>query len=140
MARGKKNNLFKHGGHSLAKRYKEGTLDRRTKMGKHIEAVKKSIIEDVGSEVGAPQKILLELILQKIIVTSAIADYCKGQGGNIISNRGEILPCLSKNYLAYSNSLIRDLKVFYELAGRNQISASDAHAAALMQYDDRVQK
>jgi hypothetical protein len=111
---GKKNNLFKHGGHSLIRKYQEGKLDRRTSMGKHIEAVKESIIEGIG-ELSAPQKILLELILQKIIIISAIAEYCNRQGTQIVNGSGDLLPCLSKSYLAFSNALVRDIKALYEL-------------------------
>jgi hypothetical protein len=113
---GNKNNLYVHGGHSLVKKYRENKLDRRTSIGRYIADMKKSIIEDIGDP-SPPQQILLELITQKILFIKAIADYCNEQGRQIVDGSGVLLPCLSKNYLAFSNSLVRDLKVLYEFEG-----------------------
>ena len=114
ISTGKKNNLYKHGGHSLMKRYGDGKIDRRTSMGKYLEDVKSGFIKEIG-EPSPPQEILLQLIMQKIAFISAIADYCNRQGTQIVNGSGDLLPCLSKSYLAFSNALVRDIKALFEL-------------------------
>jgi len=114
ISTGKKNNLYRHGAHSLMKRYGDGKIDRRTSMGKYLEEVKKDFIKEIG-EPSPPQEILLQLIMQKIAFISAIADYCNRQGTQIVNNSGNLLPCLSKSYLAFSNALVRDIKALFEL-------------------------
>ena len=132
-ARGKDNNLFKHGGHSLVKRYREGKLDRRTSMGRYLEDVKNGFIKELGAPT-PPQEILLQLIMQKIVFISAIAEYCNNrQGTQVVNVRGELLPCLSKSYIAFSNALVRDIKVLYELQGVKKRVAGDIETEGYLQ-------
>lgn len=121
---GNKNNLYVHGGHSLTKKYRENKLDRRTSIGRYIFDMKKSIIEDIGDP-SPPQQIILELITQKILFIKAIADHCNEQGKQIVNEKGDLLPVLSKNYLAFSNSLVRDLRALFDLQAIKKESARD---------------
>lgn len=135
ISTGKRNNLFKHGGHSLMKRYGDGKIDRRTSMGKYLEDVKSGFIKEIG-EPSPPQEILLQLIMQKIAFISAIADYCNRQGTQIVNGSGDLLPCLSKSYLAFSNALVRDIKALFELQEiKKEVAADTAremHRRAIM--------
>lgn len=130
-AKDKKNNLFKHGGYSLIKKYQEGKIDRRTSIGKYIEDVKNGFIEEIGDP-SSPQKVLLELILQKILFISAIGDYCTRRGNDILNSSGELLPCLSKNYIAFSNALVRDIRALFELQAIKKKSSREVEQDAYL--------
>ena len=140
-ASGKKNNLYVHGGHSLVKSYRENKLDRRTSIGRYITDMKKSIIKDIGDP-SPPQQIILELITQKILFIKAISDYCCGEGTQIVNEKGDLLPVLSKNYLAFSNALVRDLRALFEFQAIKKEAAQkeddDGYLAAVMSGRKKV--
>lgn len=103
---------FKHGASSsrLRRRY----MDRRTREGKQLEAAMDSLIQDLGGQdnLSAGQRLLLDTIQSKLIVILQISKYVD-QEENIIQ-KGELIPVLGKNYLAYLNALRLSLAELYK--------------------------
>ena len=58
--------------------------------------------------------ILLDRITEKLIFLQLISNFALNQK-DIINDKGELLPCLNSNYLAFSNSLRLDIQAFYAL-------------------------
>ena len=106
-----------HGAHSahIKKRYG----NRNFKEGKHLYAVMKSLVDDLGGPeaISASQKLLLDSIKSKLIVLLCISQYIEKQD-SLISASGELLPCLGRNFTTYSESLRRDLEALAALAGK----------------------
>lgn len=80
--------------------------------------MRENLIEDVGGlkKLSQGQSILLDRIIEKIYFLSLISQFVFQKKGLIINERGELLPCLGSNFLAYSNSLRLDLESFYAMA------------------------
>lgn len=99
---------LKHGAYSqrVHKRYKDG----RYLEAKQLRGVMKSLIEDLGGSrnVTAAQRLLLDNVRSKLIVLLQISKYVERQE-SIINDKGEILPCLGRNYTSFSEGLRRDL-------------------------------
>ena len=104
-----------HGAYSkhVRKRYS----DYRTREGKQLRAVMNGLVDDLGghSEISASQRLLLDGIRSKMIVTLQIGKYADAQD-SIITDGGELLPVLGKNFTAYSESLRRDLQSLHDMA------------------------
>ena len=78
--------------------------------------------------------------MQKIVFISAIADYCNRQGTQIVDGRGDLLPCLSKSYLAFSNALVRDIKALYELQEIKKQAERQALNAATPTLEKKIKQ
>ena len=68
--------------------------------------------------------------MEKLLFLKIIGEYSKEQGKNIIKD-GKIVPCLAENYIAYDNSLQRNLKGLYDLDDRPGVSARDKRATRI---------
>lgn len=93
--------------------------DKRTKEGKRLAAVLNELIQDVGPDLSAGQCLLLDRIREKLIVLMQIGAYVDRQE-SILNDKGEILPCLGKNYTTYAESLRRDLEALYATGKRRK--------------------
>jgi len=113
-----------HGAHTthFRKRYGDG----RTTEGRFLRAIENGLIEDLGGleNISTGQKLILGRIREKIRIMKCIGDYVDKQP-NIVQKDGEILPCLGKNYVTYSESLRRDLQFIYELANKKPSKIPD---------------
>ncbi len=87
--------------------------DKRTKEGKRLAAVLQELVQDVGPDLSAGQCLILDRIREKLIVLMQIGAYVDRQE-SILNDKGEILPCLGKNYTTYAESLRRDLEALYK--------------------------
>lgn len=90
-------------------------LDQRTSLGKALKRVRESLTGDVGGELTEGQSIILDRIIEKLIFLQLISNYALNQS-TIINDKGELLPCLGTNYLAYSNALRLDIQAFYNMS------------------------
>lgn len=101
-----------HGAKSLTirKRYS----DLRTVEGQRLKAVIDAITTDLGGPEGinAGQQVLLGGLQSKLIVIFQISDYLDKQSG-IVNAAGELLPCMGKNFITYTESIRRDLEAIY---------------------------
>lgn len=86
--------------------------DLRTKEGRRLEDVIQGLISDLGgaANVTAAQNIILGNIKAKLIVIFQISDYADRQNIILDEKKGTIIPCLGRNFLAYSEALRRDLE------------------------------
>jgi hypothetical protein len=106
---------LKHGAYSATIRQKYS--DRRTAQGKRLKAVEDDLVEDLGGplEINAAQSVILGGLRSKFIVIFQIGDFLDRQT-SIISKDGELMPCLGRNFLSYTDSIRRDLETLYGMA------------------------
>ena len=113
VAKGHAPGALKHGAFSrhIRKRYS----DKRTREGRQLQAIINNLILDLGPDLSASQCLLLDRIREKLIVLMQIGKYVDHQP-SIINDKGELLPCLGRNYTTYAESLRRDLEALYNTA------------------------
>ena len=105
----------KHGAYSDTVRQRYSDL--RTTEGKKLKSVIDSIINDLGgpTELNAAQNVVLGGLRGKFIVVFQISEYLDRQT-SIIDNDGQLLACLGKNFLGYTDSIRRDLETLYGMS------------------------
>jgi hypothetical protein len=115
-----RSDLTTHGAFTAATRKRYG--DCRTQEGQRLRAVREALVESVGGPEGMTpaQGLILAGMEAKLIVTWEISDYVGRQESIIDPKTSELLACLNRNFIAYSESLRRDLITFYGL-NRHQI-------------------
>lgn len=100
---------LKHGAYSrhIHARYR----DHRYREAKQLRRIIQDLIGDLGGapNVTAAQHLILDNIRSKLIVLLQISKYVEKQE-SIVNDKGELLPCLGRNYTAYSEALRRDLE------------------------------
>jgi hypothetical protein len=105
---------LRHGAWSkhVRKRYS----DLRTTEGQRLENVIRGLIADLGgnSEISSAQRLLLDNVRSKLIVLFQISSHVDKQE-SLINEKGELLPCLGKNYTSYAESLRRDLEALFSI-------------------------
>jgi len=91
--------------------------DKRTREGKQLERVMQGLTNDCGgaSDLTASAMLILDSIRSKLIVLFQIGKYVDEQV-SIVNDAGELIPCLGRNYTAYSEGLRRDLQALAGLA------------------------
>jgi hypothetical protein len=108
---------FKHGMYSIhiRKRY----ADRRTAEGRQLAEIMRGLADDLGGndKLTSSQRLILDNIKAKIIVIFQISKYVDLQP-SIINEKGELLPCLGRNFTGYSEALRRDLMALNEIVGK----------------------
>jgi len=65
-------------------------------------------------DLSAAQCLILDNIKSKLIVLFQIGNYVD-RLDSIINDQGELIPCLSRNYTTYSESLRRDLEALFAM-------------------------
>lgn len=110
---------FKHGAYSRSPGSKY--LDRRTREGKKLDAVITAMTDDLGgpASINSGQQLILAGLRSKIAVLWQISDWVDQQE-TIINPDGDLLRVLSRNFLAYSESIRRDLEVLFAINRRKQ--------------------
>jgi len=107
-------NALKHGAHSehVHKRYG----DHRYREAKELRSIIQELVTDLGGQeaLTAAQTLLLDNIRSKLIVVLQISKYVQSQE-SIITDGGEPLPCLGRNYTTYAESLRRDLETLFAI-------------------------
>jgi hypothetical protein len=106
-----------HGGYSLISK---GVLpERRKHLLSYLISARETICEDYGGEdrMSASQIILLDRAVSKLGCLRLMEEFARESG---IMSDGELIPCLRKSYLAFSNSLRRDLEALKDL-GMDQV-------------------
>ncbi len=88
-------------------RYSHGNalvrLDFRTREGKFARAIQDELVAHIGGQPSAPERILIQVAVTKILRIALMADYVLSQES--ISERDD------RQFLCWSNSLRRDLDV-----------------------------
>lgn len=113
---------LKHGAHSkiIRQRYS----DKRTREGRQLAAVIQGLVDDLGghANITNTQRLLLENIKAKLIVLFQIGQYVDRQT-TIVNPKGELLPCLNRNFTTYSEALRRDLEALSAM-GKKSVPVS----------------
>jgi hypothetical protein len=104
---------LKHGAYS--KHFRKRYSDKRTREGKQLAAALQNLVTDIGPNLSAGQCLLLDRIREKLIVLMQIGKYADQQL-SLINEKGELLPCLGRNYTSFSEALRRDVEAIYNLA------------------------
>ena len=111
---------LRHGAHSsvIKRRY----TDLRFRTGRELRGIMDALIEDLGGNdrVTAGQRLLLDNIKSKVITLLCIGKFIDSQESPI-NEKGELLSCLSSNYLAFSNSLRLDLIALYGMTPKKGV-------------------
>ena len=84
-----------------------------------MAAILDELRQEVGPDLSAGQCLILDRIREKLIVLMQIGAYVDRQS-SILNEKGEILPCLGKNYTTYAESLRRDLEALYSTGKRRK--------------------
>jgi hypothetical protein len=95
--------------------------DRRTNEGKQLSAVIRSLEDDLGgtANLTAPIRLLIDSnVRPKLITLMCINQYINKQE-SLINDKGELLSCLARNYISFSNALRRDLEALVAMAKTN---------------------
>jgi hypothetical protein len=110
----------KHAAYALSKAAKAGkTMDRRTRMGKHVALVRENLLSECGDKPSQSQLILIDRVVEKLVFVSLISQFAMDQE-RIVDDKGNLLPALGRSYLSYSEALRRDLMALKELGVRVQ--------------------
>ena len=129
----KSSNLYTHGAYAVTQAMREGKgLDRRTKLWRYLKEVRQNLIQENGGELSEVQNILLEEIIIGLAFTKSIYRYLEERNFEIVDDGGKLLPCIGWHFIAYQNSLTRNLMKFYQLGQMNQESPSERALKAIM--------
>jgi hypothetical protein len=121
---------LKHGAHSkhIRKRYS----DKRTREGKQLANVMQGLVDDLGgsAELTSAQLLLIDNIRSKLIVLFQISKYVDEQEC-IINEKGELLPCLGKNYITFTEALRRALEALFTIRKKPAIQSYEKTLKAI---------
>jgi hypothetical protein len=119
-----KTSSLKHGAYSSQVRQRY--TDERTAEGKRLVTVMKGLVNDLGGadSISAAQSLLLDSVRSKLIVLFQISHYVDHQE-TIFSDKGELIPCLGRNYTTYAESLRRDLEVLFSVKRKPTLLSYD---------------
>jgi len=109
----------KHGAFSGSVRQRY--IDLRTSEGQRLKTVIDALVEDLGGpeSVNAAQNVLIGGLRSKFIVIFQIGEYLDRQSC-IVNDQGELLACLGRNFLSYTESIRRDLETLYAISGKSK--------------------
>ena len=85
-----------------------------------------SLIDDLGGKanITGAQSLLLDNIRSKLIVLFQIGKFVDREA-DLINEKGELVSCLNRNFLAFSEGLRRDLEALARMAGKASSDVPD---------------
>jgi hypothetical protein len=98
--------------------YRKRFDDQRTAQGKALAEALSALMDHFGgpANITAPMQLLIDSgIRPKLITLMCINDFITKQK-SIISSDGELIPCLGRNYISFSNALRLDLQTLLDMA------------------------
>lgn len=103
--------------------------DARTAEGKALRMLMDKIVADLGgmTELNAGQVLILGRVREKLIVLMQIGKYVDEQE-SVIRGDGDLLPCLGKAYISYSETVRRDVVALYDMARKKGDKIPDLEA------------
>jgi hypothetical protein len=122
-----------HGGYSFIVR---GCLpEHRKYLLSYLIAARENIIVENGGEqkMSASQIVILDRAIGKLGICRLMEEFARENG---IMSSGELIPCLKKNYLAFSNSLRRDLESIKDL-GADQTDQTPTIQELIQEFDSQ---
>ena len=107
---------IKHG--ATSKVVRQRYSDKRTTEGRRLHSILQSLSETYGPELTPAECLILDRMREKLIVLMQIGKYVDRRI-DVLNEEGRLLPCLDRKvYLAYYESLRRDLEALNNLACR----------------------
>lgn len=105
-----------HGAYSINVRARYSDL--RTVEGQRLNTIVQGLISDLGGpeQVNTSQNILIETIKSKLIILFQISEYTDKQVCVIDEKSGELLKCLGRNFISYTEALRRDLEALQKFS------------------------
>jgi hypothetical protein len=79
---------------------------------RYLTGARQELVKNLGpteDDLTASQIILIDRVISKLGIIRCIEERCRETGEVFRNNRGELVPSLGQNYLAYSNSIRHDL-------------------------------
>lgn len=107
-------NALVHGARSA--RFAERYSDLRTREGRQLQNIIDGLVTDLGGQdqITAGMQLILNQLKSKLIVVLQLSKYADTQPDLV--RDGELLGCLGKNFLAYNESIRRDVQALNDLA------------------------
>lgn len=92
------------------------SLDGRSAEARRTKTILKKLVEDLGGEAGlsGAQRLILTQLSEKIATVHVLSSHIRKQAA-LIGEDGQLIPALRRSYLAYSNSVRRDVEVLFQL-------------------------
>lgn len=91
-------------------------LDGRSTEARRLKRVIDGLVSDLGGKEGltGAQRLILDQLREKIATVQAIAAHINQQT-TLIGQDGELVPSLRRSFIAYSNSVSRDVALLFGL-------------------------
>lgn len=129
--------MSKHGGYSFLT---HGTMpENRSYILRYLSRVRQGLIEDIGGTEEAMSTgllILIDRIISKLGCVRVMEEFVRERG---VMKGDELQPCLRKNYLAFSNSLRRDLESMKEMA-KDQIDPAPSIQEIIQEFEEKKER
>lgn len=102
-----RNRSFKHGSRALSELLKKNQVDGRTSIGLMLKETRDRLSNDAGGweQLTERERILIEQTAALHLIISSILNYAFTTKDALIDGQGRLLPALTNNYLAFSNTL-----------------------------------
>lgn len=109
--------------------YRQRFLDGRSSEARRLKRVIDGLVSDLGGKenLTGAQRLILEGLREKIATVQAIGAHIDRQTA-LIGQDGELIPSLRRSYIAYSNSVSRDVALLHGLRGVRKKKGPDLAA------------
>lgn len=99
-----------HGAWSLKRALNTGRLDMRSEAGQAVKRLRAQLVADLGGAdtLSTQERLLVDRIVKKVLIVEALETYALRRK-SLFKRNGELIGCLGRHYLAYSEALRRDL-------------------------------
>lgn len=96
--------------------HRRRSLDGRSAEARRTKTILKKLVEDLGGEavLSGAQRLVLTQLSEKIATVHVLASHIRKQAV-LIGEDGQLIPALRRSYLAYSNSVRRDVEILFGL-------------------------
>ena len=91
--------------------------DLRTNEGRELAEMMRGLENDLGENISAGQRIIMQSIAAKLAIVRAIYNWINNQE-SIIRPDGTLLPILDRNFCTYTGALQRAVVELYNLSGK----------------------
>lgn len=99
-----------HGAWGLKRAINTGRLDMRSEAGQAIKRLQTRLETDLGGtdNLSTQERLIVDRIIRKALIIEALETYALSRK-SIFKRNGELIGCLGRHYLSYTEALRRDL-------------------------------
>lgn len=100
-----------HGAWSLKRALNTGRLDMRSEAGQAIKRLQIRLETDLGGadNLSTQERLIVDRVVKKALIIEALESYALSRK-SIFKRNGELIGCLGRHYLSYTEALRRDLQ------------------------------